>query len=107
MSRGVSLPTDYAILSTVDQDILRDKRKAKVAKGFEMAGSASHVLLAACSETESSYESNGRGQFTQALLAFLRDPSVRTNAVTCGSLIEQLPDLPRYASLFTYCHNPR
>jgi hypothetical protein len=52
----------------------------------------SHVLLAACSATESAKESNERGIFTTALLATLSD--VDPDKVTYADLIQRLPILP-------------
>ena len=83
------------MLGTIDDNIFEQARKAKVAKGFEMEGVASHVLLAACLENESAYESNGRGDFTSALLALLRDPTVAMDIVSYLDLIERLPELPK------------
>ncbi|KZV93491.1 hypothetical protein EXIGLDRAFT_43125 [Exidia glandulosa HHB12029] len=90
LSRGITLPDNYTILPSLEDE---GYRHAKVASGHESSGLASHVLLAACSQMESAQECNGRGFFTQALLTLLRDENVRN--VTYRAAIEQLPDLPR------------
>ena len=78
---------DEKIWSEVPED-----RAIAVAAGFAKAGSESHVLLAACRETEVAHEEDGRGAFTQALLATLR--SVSTDKVTYQDIMERLPDIP-------------
>jgi hypothetical protein len=91
MSRGVKLPGDYAAATTVDQQLVGDSRKAKVASSFEHSGLISHVLLAACSEKETAQESGGHGHFTSALLEYLRDTT--NSQASYVDLIENLRDL--------------
>jgi hypothetical protein len=98
MSRGIDLPSNYAILSTVDRDIFSgDDRTTEVVEGFELAGSHSHVLLAGCSEAEKARESSARGHFTQALLNLLRNPIIRIDNISYQDVMDRLPDLPQYA----------
>ncbi|VDB96089.1 unnamed protein product [Peniophora sp. CBMAI 1063] len=52
----------------------------------------SHVLLAACRDTEVAYESNGRGFFTSKLIAALQTHSVEHT--TYDSLMQNLADIP-------------
>ncbi|KAI0316110.1 caspase domain-containing protein [Amylostereum chailletii] len=90
--RGVKLPDDYAILPMVDEQILSDEDRATcVAKKFEKAEMASHVLLAACRASELAHESNQHGDFTSALLALLRKDCV--DRLTYEEAIMRLPDL--------------
>lgn len=75
---------------------LGQSRYAQAAPGFELYGSASHVLLAACSAKEPAREplDGGGGYFTQALLKFLRE---HDNAkLTYDSIIMGLPPLHPY-----------
>jgi hypothetical protein len=99
LPRGIELSKDYLILSSIDEDFRDIYRKGKVPKGYEMEGLASHVLLAACSFSESAYESNGRGHFTQSLVTFLYDIATRGNKATYVDVIEHLPELLRYVHL--------
>lgn len=55
----------------VDQDIWSG-RSAAIPKQFQHAGLRSHILIAACSSTETSREANGHGLFSSALLRLLR-----------------------------------
>jgi hypothetical protein len=64
-----------------------------VAKGFEKKGLASHVLLAACKDTQKAQEEYGRGLFSQALLIFLREGNL--DKLTYAELIQELPALRR------------
>ncbi|KZV91913.1 hypothetical protein EXIGLDRAFT_718838 [Exidia glandulosa HHB12029] len=89
LSRGITLPDNYTILPSLEDD---GSRHATVAFGHESSGLSSHVLLAACSRMESAQECNGRGFFTQALLTLLRDANVRN--MTYRAVIEELPELP-------------
>lgn len=47
------------------------QRSGRPLDGFEKAGLWSHVLLAACKRDEYSWEVEGRGRFTNALLISL------------------------------------
>jgi hypothetical protein len=103
--RSVQLTEDYTMLLSIpDQDILGLDRKMigltparSMAKPFvsEMFGSASHILLAACAQDETAKESGGRGHFTRAFMAYLRDPAVDPAMVTFklpGSVTGRLPN---------------
>ena len=91
--RGISLPPDYKILSTIDRDLIN--RKAKAASGHELTGRSSHVLLAACSRDELAGERESGGAFTTILLGLLR--SVRLDTITYEDVISRLPSLPQCA----------
>lgn len=60
--------------------------------GFLRPDLSTHVLLAACKDQESAWESHGRGDFTAALLRILRRPGA--NKLTYVDLINELPILP-------------
>ncbi|THU96129.1 hypothetical protein K435DRAFT_893462, partial [Dendrothele bispora CBS 962.96] len=96
LSRGVELPEDYQIMSTIDQELLREipdeDRQVIISKGFEKTGAASHVLLAACSSNQTAVEHGGRGRFTFALTSLLR--SFDLNAMTYQDAISRMDDLP-------------
>lgn len=83
--------------ASLDQEIWSDVpqcRDVNVVKGFAQAGTKSHVLLAACRETESAFENNRRGYFTQELLRALR--SVKPDKVTYKDLMKRVSDIPGY-----------
>ncbi|VDC06750.1 unnamed protein product [Peniophora sp. CBMAI 1063] len=67
-------------------------RDIEVLTGFARAGTKSHVLLAACRETESAYEGHDRGYFTQELIRVLR--TVRPDRITYQELIQRIPTIP-------------
>lgn len=58
---------------------------------YEKTGLASHVLLSACSATETSKEDHGRGLFTKALLEVLESGGI--DKMTYEQLIECLPSI--------------
>ncbi|KAG6371110.1 hypothetical protein JVT61DRAFT_10652 [Boletus reticuloceps] len=96
---GANPPTDRApipdrTIETLD-DYIWGSRQGKIAYGFAYHGLRSHVLLAACGETELAYEHKGRGQFTSALLATLKSCAV--NDLTYAGLLDQI-QLRRYQS---------
>jgi hypothetical protein len=96
-TRGVHLPQDYQILSTIDKEILSSDeghRASQIAQEYKYHGLASHVLLAACKADELSREFKKRGCFTVALLKVLRDPTVRLDAITYRGVIDRLDDIP-------------
>ncbi|VDC06743.1 unnamed protein product [Peniophora sp. CBMAI 1063] len=81
--------------ATLDQEIVREARQGRdidIAKGFRLSGSRSHVLLAACRETESAYENHERGYFTHALLRVLR--AVQLDLITYKDLMKQISNIP-------------
>ena len=88
--------------TSLDHDIWRDiprGRDIEVVKGFTRAGSKSHVLLAACRETETAFERNERGGkergfFTLELLRALR--MVNPDKITYQDLIQRIPTIPGY-----------
>lgn len=69
-------------------------RKAKIPTGFLNKGLRSHVLLAACSATESAKERNQRGVFTAALIQALETFGV--DSFTYNELIHQIGGLEKY-----------
>ncbi|KAF5342788.1 hypothetical protein D9758_017116 [Tetrapyrgos nigripes] len=105
VARGIKLEPGYkihpsALSEEVDFSSLPEAggRSTKPAKGHEHDGLASHVLLAACSKNNVSYESdhNGksRGHFTVGLTGILRDVwQDYEKEVTYENLIRRIPDL--------------
>jgi nitrogenase subunit NifH len=93
-TRGVKLPTNYAVLPTLDADIIpkHASRADMIAAGKEKTGLASHVLLAGCGAKQESKEEDSRGRFSKALLDVLRSDG--TDKLTYEKLIERLPLLP-------------
>lgn len=82
-----------ALPTTLDDDILSgiphsQGRSVNAVKGFALAGAKSHVLLAACRETESAFENDKRGYFTHELLRALR--GVKPNMVTYKDLMQRI-----------------
>ncbi|KAF8436543.1 caspase domain-containing protein [Boletus edulis BED1] len=75
------------IPETLD-DYIWGSRHGKMAHGFAYHGLRSHVLLAACGETELAYEHGGRGLFTSALLATLKSCAV--NDLTYAGLLDRI-----------------
>ena len=63
--------------------------------GYVKRGLLTHVLLAACAPHEEARETNGRGDFTSALLNALRASGVEN--MTYKRCIHVLPKLPRCA----------
>lgn len=91
--RGIDLPQGYVIAPTVDNDLLREEtaRGDRVMAGYELSGSRSHVLLAACKADERSREDGRGGFFTRALLETIRDEG--TDKITYEGLIDCMPDI--------------
>ncbi|KIM78109.1 hypothetical protein PILCRDRAFT_603746 [Piloderma croceum F 1598] len=72
-TRTVKLASNMPV--NLDQKVWSDSgasRATEIAPGFARTGLRSHVLLAACSSTETAKETGGRGVFTKALLTLLR-----------------------------------
>ncbi|KZV62921.1 hypothetical protein PENSPDRAFT_230202 [Peniophora sp. CONT] len=86
-SRRIPAHLDEPIWSSVPRS-----RGLCVAAGFAHAGSRSHVLLAACRETELAYEGDDRGVFTQKLIATLK--ALPTDKTTYRGLMERIPNIP-------------
>ncbi|VDB92134.1 unnamed protein product [Peniophora sp. CBMAI 1063] len=91
LERGFTM--EEPIPASLDEGIWRSARAIAVAAGFLNAGAHSHVLLAACKETEVAHEENGRGAFTSALLRTLR--GVATDKITYKEVMGLLPDIPK------------
>ncbi|KZV65119.1 hypothetical protein PENSPDRAFT_690182 [Peniophora sp. CONT] len=84
-----------SIPSTLDEDIwgnVPKDRSASVLSGFFMSGSSSHVLLAACRESEHARERQSQGMFTGVLLEALRE--VATDKVTYRELMARIRNIP-------------
>ncbi|KAG6369903.1 hypothetical protein JVT61DRAFT_13368 [Boletus reticuloceps] len=84
-----SIDLHFNIPETLDDDIW-GSRAMSVANGFAYHGLQSHVLLAACRETELAYEHKGRGLFTSALLAALRSCAASGLAPTYAELLKRI-----------------
>ncbi|VDC07203.1 unnamed protein product [Peniophora sp. CBMAI 1063] len=83
------------ILPDVDRHIWStglQGRSMRAAVGFARAGVRSHVLLAACRETETAYEGENRGLFTHALITTLK--RIPTDRTTYRELIKHIPAIP-------------
>ena len=92
--RGFELPEDAHISPYQDKPIVNSEisRGTHIPDKFLKGGLSSHVLLAACSAREEAKESEGRGNFTKALLSTLSD--VGADKVTYADLVHRLPVLP-------------
>ena len=97
-TRGIDLPDDYAILPTLDEDLLSEgaSRGDEIPPGSATLGLASHVLLAACGAAQTAKEGGGRGFFSQALLKLLG--SNGAFKMTYEQLIERLDFIPGYVT---------
>ncbi|KAG6371107.1 hypothetical protein JVT61DRAFT_10648 [Boletus reticuloceps] len=84
-----SIDLHFNIPETLDDDIW-GSRAMSVASGFAYHGLQSHVLLAACRETELAYEHKGHGLFTSALLAALRSCDASGLAPTYAELLKRI-----------------
>lgn len=91
LERGFDLEADI-IPSTLD-DVIWNKLP-KDRESVSAAGSKSHVLLAACRESEVAFETDGHGAFTRALLDTLR--TIPTDTVTYQDLIRRLPAIREF-----------
>ena len=67
---------------------LPEDRALDVVSGFAKYGLSSHILLAACRESEKAHEENHRGLFTGALLHVLRE--VETHKLTYKDLMQRI-----------------
>ncbi|PPR00906.1 hypothetical protein CVT26_015516 [Gymnopilus dilepis] len=71
--RSLDLNDEFHYDPAVDADILYDgTRGSRPAPLYEHGGLKSHILLAACGSLELAVESNGRGNFSSALLNLLK-----------------------------------
>ncbi|KZV62254.1 hypothetical protein PENSPDRAFT_692662 [Peniophora sp. CONT] len=94
LERGFDLDVDL-IPANLDKVIWKTVPKARgtsATAGFTKCGCRSHVLLAACRETENAFEERGRGAFTRALLDTLK--TVATDSITYKDLMQRLPVIP-------------
>ena len=69
---------------------LPEGRASDAVSGFAKYGLNSHVLLAACRESEKAHEENRRGKFTGALLHALRQ--VEAHKLTYKELMHQITE---------------
>ncbi|VDC04283.1 unnamed protein product, partial [Peniophora sp. CBMAI 1063] len=91
LERGFELDADTVIPPNLDEDIwgvVYNGRSTDTPSGFAFSGTRSHVLLAACRESEKAYESYCRGIFTQTLLAELR--RIKTDKITYQGLMQRV-----------------
>ncbi|KAF8129521.1 hypothetical protein EV363DRAFT_1495581, partial [Boletus edulis] len=84
-----SVGLHFNIPENLDDDIW-GSRAMSVANGFAYHGLQSHVLLAACRETELAYEHKGRGLFASALLVALRSCAASGLAPTYAELLKRI-----------------
>ncbi|PVF95455.1 hypothetical protein CPB86DRAFT_827906 [Serendipita vermifera] len=100
MDRGIKTPgtrprviqITQSLSSDVDQDIFTRKESwlKPDKRPRQRLGTASHVLLAACGESELALENQGRGAFTRALLETLRSGY---KDLSYSDIIAKLPPL--------------
>jgi hypothetical protein len=93
VTRGFELPKTYQVAPDLLEE-LPGTRATSIAEGFQTSGLLSHVLLAACTKEQTAKERQGRGAFTQAILALWKKESVEL--LTYKDVILHLPDLPLY-----------
>jgi hypothetical protein len=79
----------------LDSEILQDDRRGSIlAKGFSHREMRSHVLLAACGSDQLAYETNGHGDYTNALLTVLRTSG--TEKLTYKGCAQRIPSIPKW-----------
>lgn len=86
-TRGVDLPEG----TRLGADALPCSRGSSVLERDKNKGLASHVFLAACTESQLANERCGRGAFTSALTNLLR--SANLEQLTYSDIIKNLPEL--------------
>ena len=91
IARSVDAEDLPPIPPDVDNNIPAIARGSVVSKDFAFSGLRSHVLLAACASNESAYETNGRGDFTTALLKLLMTHGA--DKITYTGCIQKFPSL--------------
>lgn len=89
---------DLVIPDDLDRDIWRG-RADEIPAGFSHHGLRSHVLLAACRETEIAYERDRQGQFTSALLRTLKGWDT---SLTYAQILERIR-LDKYEAILVRC----
>ncbi|PVF95451.1 hypothetical protein CPB86DRAFT_875672 [Serendipita vermifera] len=92
-SRNRAIQITKPLSPDVDQDIFnaRETSYKLPDRPFQYSGSASHVLLAACGESECALEEGGQGAFTRALLSTMREIGYKN--MTYAEAIRRLPPL--------------
>ena len=91
-TRSVELNTPLA--DDVDKSILEGgKRGQHLTSKFLQSGLRSHVLIAACSSSESAMEGGGRGNFTTAFLKLLR--TVGPERLRYSDILSQIDPISR------------
>ncbi|VDB88534.1 unnamed protein product [Peniophora sp. CBMAI 1063] len=93
--RGIVLDEKYKLPSNLDVGIWNETSKDRavsVAEGFSLSGTKSHVLLAACRESEKAKEDEDGGVFTRSLLNALR--TLELHKTTYQDLMEQIINVP-------------
>jgi hypothetical protein len=91
--RGVVLDDEFT--TELDQDTSRGPSS----KGFGWRAPGSHILLAACSETEAARERSEGGHFTTALLKLLQQDK-KLETLTYTDILKQIERIPGWGSLF-------
>ncbi|TDL18811.1 hypothetical protein BD410DRAFT_842529 [Rickenella mellea] len=85
---NISLEDCEAWASDPNPEVENNARGTGVPSAFMGQNQESHVLLAACGQTELAFENNKRGLFTRALLDALEKSDLRT--ITYKSLIRKI-----------------
>ncbi|CCM00513.1 uncharacterized protein FIBRA_02547 [Fibroporia radiculosa] len=88
----IPVDLDEEIWATFQPSSSHDRATA-IAAGFTHSGLASHVLLAACGAEEFSYEEEGRGLFTKALVDAL--VSYGADKLTYADVVQRMASLPK------------
>ncbi|KAI0030162.1 hypothetical protein K488DRAFT_54834, partial [Vararia minispora EC-137] len=95
-TRAIALPKDYAIIPTIDRDLLTRGPDGRILNVVpERSGLFPFAILLAAAPLEDAHETDGRGWFTRALLWHLSDASFRVDTISATALIGRLPDLPQ------------
>ena len=95
MHRGLVL-TDV-LPSTLDQGMwskVEGNTKAISATGFAEKGLRSHVLIAACGESEKAQECNGRGLFSTALLQLWEGEGGQLSRLSYSDILRKIEHIP-------------
>lgn len=91
LTRGAEIDEFYRLPDSLDHEVIQLTRAMRPANNFLRGALDTHVLLAACSDSELARESQGRGQFTTALLSLLG--STPPEELTYSEVMERLKDI--------------
>lgn len=101
LERGFEMDQEFLIPPSLDEAVwgnVPDDRALDVTSSFAKYGLGSHILLAACRESEKAHEENHRGMFTGALLHALHQ--VETHKLTYKDLMQRITgSLKEYVDL--------